>query len=189
MKREDEIMMKCEVKGIIKKYYQDYISDDMAVERIMELFRNGEKKGGEQGSLHRVVGATVGAAGGQRKCPEQGCEGGWIFENFEPINGPHKCPRCKGAGVVCDTDATDEDQTSERTMQPSGSPPLGPQARSGEESELKRKYYELLYQVEVKIPDETRHETALRMLREATRRTGDGECSEHRGPNDKGDSR
>ena len=26
-------------------------------------------------------------------CPF-GCDGGWIFERFEPDFGPHKCPHC-----------------------------------------------------------------------------------------------
>lgn len=36
--------------------------------------------------------------------------------------------------------------------------------------ETKQKYYELLYQVASKLPDETRHETAKRYIRQAENR-------------------
>lgn len=38
-----------------------------------------------------------------------------------------------------------------------------------ERDALSKKYYELLYSVEIKHPNETRHETALRYIREAER--------------------
>lgn len=99
----------------------------LVIERIMKLFRNEEKKGGEQGALHRGVGAPVGADGGQRICPECGC---MLFGH----PGSRCCPNgncpviwTEGIGVVCVPPATGEEQSSDRTMQPSGSPPLGPQ--------------------------------------------------------------
>lgn len=43
------------------------------------------------------------------------------------------------------------------------------------QSELSAKYFELLYAVESKHPGESRHETALRYIRQAER-TGEAQC-------------
>ena len=43
--------------------------------------------------------------------------------------------------------------------------------------EVEHLYYELLWAVENKYPDETRHETALRYIKEAENRDS-GECKE-----------
>ena len=41
-------------------------------------------------------------------------------------------------------------------------------------TEIEKKYNELLYAVERKFPDETRHETALKYIRNAERKTDAG---------------
>lgn len=46
-------------------------------------------------------------------------------------------------------------------------------------SELENKYYELLYAVASKYPNETRHETALRYIRERELATNSGPESEN----------
>lgn len=143
------------------------------LEAIMELFRNEEKKGGEQGSLHRVVGATVGADGGQRKCPREGCDNGWIWDQVEPIEGPWPCPTCKGAGVVEYTVAIERSDTG-AAMKPSGSPPLGPQVRSIEE-ELKG-ILETLANIQQPL---SRVYAVLRSIGYQLDADSDGERSEH----------
>ena len=51
-----------------------------------------------------------------------------------------------------------------------------------EESEYKTKYYQLIMEVGNKYPNETRHETALRYIKESESNTSLSACSENQEP-------
>lgn len=198
----DSIMS--DVKRICNSWERGDAGSEFCAKRIMELFRNEAKKGAE-GSLHRIVGAPVGADGGKRKCPNPICEFGIVFNDTEWGTVMEKCPTCGATEAVADTNTTTEVQQA-ADPQTSGSPALGPQARSGEEeSDLADWCQEILdtsfkdYEAACDWPRWKFWQNKKFLQRrssfvgdafcwfwhrrEANRRTDDGERSEHRGPN------